>query len=125
MQDVYKNTKEYNLSRKSSVFVVFDDVIVDMITNEKRNQIVAELFIREGKLTIFTFFITQSYFSVPRDVRLNCAHFFIIKIPSKLTLSQTVFNHSWYIDFKDCEILKKMYYKTIFFYSDGFYSCMR
>ena len=76
MQDVYKNTKEYNLNRKSSVFVVFNDMIVDMITNEKLNQIVAELFIREGKLAIFTFFITQSYFSVPRDVRLNCALFY-------------------------------------------------
>ena len=54
MQDVYKNTKEHNLNRKSSVFVVFDDMIVNMITNEKLNQIVAELFIREGKLFLLS-----------------------------------------------------------------------
>ena len=63
--------------------IVFDDVIADMINNKKLNSIVTELFIRGIKLNISLVFITQSYFKVPKDVRLNSTHFFIMKIPNK------------------------------------------
>ena len=63
--------------------VVFDDMIADMINNKKLNSIVTELFIRGRKLNISLVFITQSYFKVPKDVRLNSAHFFIIKFGIK------------------------------------------
>ena len=69
-------------------------MITDMIHNKKLNSIVTELFIRERKLNISLVFITQSYFKVPSDVRLNTTHFFISKIPNKRELQQIAINHS-------------------------------
>ena len=59
------------------------------------------MFIRGRKLNISIVFITQSYFKVPKDVRLNSTHFVIMKIPNKTELQQIVLNHSSDIDFKD------------------------
>ena len=83
MQDVYKNIEDYNPIKKRKVLIIFDDMIADMINNNKLNPIVTELFIRGRKLNISIVFITQSYFKVPKDVRLNSTHFFIMKIPNK------------------------------------------
>ena len=83
MQDVYKNIEEYNLGKKRQVSIVFDDMIADMVNNKKLNPVVTELFIRSRKLNISIFFITQSYFKVPKEVRLNTTHFVIMKIPNK------------------------------------------
>ena len=69
MQDVYKNIEDYNPGKKSKVLIIFDDVIADMINNNKLDSIVNELFIRGRKLYISIGFITQSYFKVPKDVR--------------------------------------------------------
>ena len=93
MQDVYKNIEEYNLGKKSKVLIVFDDMIADMINNKKLNPIVTELFIRCRKLNISIVFITQSYFKVPKDVRLNSKHLFIMKIPNKRELQQIALNY--------------------------------
>ena len=76
-------------------------MIADMINNDKLNPIVTELFIRGRKLNISIVFITQSYFKVPKDVRLNSTHFFVMKIPNKRELQQIALNHSSDIDFKD------------------------
>ena len=76
-------------------------MIADMINNKKLNSIVTELFIRGRKLNISLVFITQSYFKVPKDVRLNSTHFFIMKIPNKRELQQIALNHSSDINFKD------------------------
>ena len=84
MSDAYKNIQDYNPDGKKQLLIVFDDMIADMINNNKRlNPVVTELFIRGRKLDISIVFITQSYFKVPKDVRLNSTHFFIIKIPNK------------------------------------------
>ena len=72
-----------------------------MINNKKLNSIITELFIRGRKLSISLVFITQSYFKVPKYVRLNTTHFFIMKIPNKRELQQIAINHSSDIDFKD------------------------
>ena len=101
MQDVYKNIEDYNPIKKRKVLIIFDDMIVDMINNNKLNPIVTELFIRGRKLNISIVFITQSYFKVPKDARLNSTHFFIMKIPNKRELQQIALNHSSDIDFKD------------------------
>ena len=101
MQDAYKNIEDYNPGKKRKVLIVFDDMIADMINNERLNPIVTELFIRDRKLNISIVFITQLYFKVPKDVRLNSTHFFIMKIPNKRELQQTALNHSSDIDFKD------------------------
>ena len=66
MQDVYKNIEEYNPIKKRKVLIVFDDMIADMINNNKLNPIVTELFIRSRKLNISIVFITQSYFKVSK-----------------------------------------------------------
>ena len=68
-----------------------------MLSNKNLNPIVTQLFIRGRKLNISLVFITQSYFKVPKDVRVN----FIMKIPYKLELQQVAFNHSSDIEFKD------------------------
>ena len=101
MKDVYKNIEDYNPTKKRKVLIIFDDMLVDMINNNKLNPIVTELFIRGRKLNISIVFITQSYFKVPKDVRLNSTHFFVMKIPNKRELQQTKLNHSSDIDFKD------------------------
>ena len=72
-----------------------------MINNKEVNSIVTELFIRGRKLNIFLVFITQSYFKVLKEVRLNTTHFFIMKIPNKRELQQIAISHSSDIDFKD------------------------
>ena len=103
MQDVYKNIEEYNLGKKRKVLIVFDDAIADMIDNKKLNPAVAEQFIRGRKLSILIAFITQSYFKMPKDVRLNSTYFFIMKIPNKRELQQIASNHLSNIDL--CQII--------------------
>ena len=107
MRDVYKNIDEYNPDKENKILIVFDDMIADMIHNKKLNSIVTELFIRGRKLNISLVFITQSYFKVPKDVRLNPNHFFITKIPNKRELQQIALNHSSDISTKDVMIYAK------------------
>ena len=76
-------------------------MIVDVIQNKKLNSIVTELFIRGRKINISLVFNTQSYFKVPKDVRLNTTHFLISKIPNKRELQQIAINHSSDINTKD------------------------
>ena len=59
MQDVYKNIEDYNPIKKRKVLMIFDDMIPDMISNNKLNPIVTELFIQGRKLNISIVFITQ------------------------------------------------------------------
>ena len=99
IQDVHKNIDDYNPRKKREILIVFDDMIADMINNKKLNPVVTELFIRGRKLNISIAFITRSYFKVPKDVRLNSTHFFIMKIPSKRELQQIALNHSSDIKF--------------------------
>ena len=61
-----------------------------MLSNKKLNQIVTELFIRGRKLNISLTFITQSYFVVPKNIRLNSTHYFVMKIPNKRELQSFI-----------------------------------
>ena len=101
MHDVHKNINNYNPDKENKILIVFDDMIADMINNKILNSIVTKLFIRGRKLNISLVFITQSYFKVPKDVRLNTTHFFIMKIPNKRELQQIAINHSSDINTKD------------------------
>ena len=108
MQDAYKNIDEYNKNKECKILIVFDDMVADMINNKKLNSIVTELFIRGRKLNISLVFITQSYFKVPKDARLNSTHFLIMKIPNKRELQQIKLNHSSDINSKEfIKIYKK------------------
>ena len=109
MRDVYKNIDEYNLGKKRKTLIVFDDIIADMINNKKLNSVVTKLFIRDRKLNISFVFITQSYFKVPEDARLNFTHFFIMKIPNKTELQQIVLNQSSDTNSKDFIKIYKKY----------------
>ena len=78
----------------------------DMFNNKKLNPIVTELIIRGRKLKIYLVFITQSYFAVPKDIKLNFTHYFITESLNKQELNDFVNLH-----------LYKVYCKTIFFFS--------
>ena len=58
----------------------FDEMIFDLLSNKKLNPIVTELLIRARKLNISLVFIAKSYFAVPKNIRLNSTHYFIMKI---------------------------------------------
>ena len=94
IDDVYENIHDYNSSRKREILIVFDDMIADIMTNKRFQAIIKELFIRCRKLNISLAFITQSYFSVPKDVRLNSIHYLIMKINNKTELQNIAINHS-------------------------------
>ena len=68
------------------MLMVFDNMIADMLRNKKLNLIVTELFIRVKKLNISLVLITKSYFMVPKNIRLNSTHYFIMKILNKRNL---------------------------------------
>ena len=76
-------------------------MIPDIMTNKKIQAINKELFIRCRKLNISLAFIIQSYFSVPKDVRLNSTHYLIMRINKKRELQNIAINHSADIDYKD------------------------
>ena len=93
MDDIYKNIEEYNPSKKQKILIVFDDMIADLLSNKKLYLIVTELFIRGRKLSICLVFVTQSYFAIPKNIRLNST--------DKRELQQIAFNHLSDIDFQD------------------------
>ena len=68
MDDIYTNIEEYNPNKKRKILIVFDDMIADMLSNNKFNPVVTELFIRVRKLNISNVFITQPYFAVPKNI---------------------------------------------------------
>ena len=94
MDDVYKDIDDYNPS-------MFDDMVADIMTNKKCQAIIKELFIRCKKLHISLVFITQFYFSVPKEVRLHSTHYLITKINNKRELQNIAINHSADIDHND------------------------
>ena len=98
MNDVYENIDNYNPKRK--ILIVFD-MIADIMTNKKFQSIIKELFIRCRKLNISLVFITQSYFSAPKNVRLNSTHYLIMRIYNRKELQNIAINHSADIDYKD------------------------
>ena len=101
MDDVYENTNDYNPKRKRKILIVFDDLIADIMSNKKFQAIIKELFIRCRKLNISFVLITQSYFSVPKDVILNSIHYLIMKINNRKELQNISINHSADIDYKN------------------------
>ena len=113
MDDVYENINDYNLTRKRKILIVFDEIIAD-ISNKKFQADVKELFIRCRKLNISLVFILQSYFPVPKEVRLNSTHYLIMKINNKRELQNTTINHSVDIDYKDFMNIYKKYTKESF-----------
>ena len=103
MQDVYKNIDEYNVNKVRKI------LIADMIDNKKLNSIVTDLFIRGRKLNIPLVFITQLYFEVSNNFRLNFTQLFIMKIPNKRELQEIALNPSSDINSKNFIKIYKKY----------------
>ena len=74
MDDTYKNIEEFNPKKKHKILIVLDDMTAHILDKKKFNPIITELFIRGRKLNIFLVFLTQSYFAVPKNIRLNSTH---------------------------------------------------
>ena len=90
MDDIYKKIEEYNPNKKRKILIVFDDMTADMLSNKKLNPIITELFIRGRKLNISLVFITQSSFAVPKNIRLNSSHYFIMIPRQKKTSTNCI-----------------------------------
>ena len=71
------------------------------MSDRRAQQILKDLFITHSKLNISPCSLTQSYFSVPKDVRVNCAHYILFKLNNKRELQNIAINHSADIDYKD------------------------
>ena len=71
LDDVYKNIDDYKPSRKRKILIVFDDMVADVKSNKKLQFKIKELFSKFKRLNISLVFITQSYSTVPKDIRLN------------------------------------------------------
>ena len=106
MVDIYENINDYNPIRKRKKLIAFDYRIADIMTNKKFQAIIKDLFIRYIKLNISLIFNIQSYFSVPKDARLNTTHFFIMKINNRIEFKNIVTDHSADIQYND---FKKIY----------------
>ena len=81
--------------------IIFYDMISHVISDEKAQQILKDLFIRCRKLNVLLCFLTLSYFSVPKSVTLNCTHYILLKLNNKRELQNIAINHSADIDYKD------------------------
>ena len=101
MDDIYENIDDYNPNKKGKILIVFGDMIEDIMTNKKLQAIIKDLSIRCTKLNISLVFITQTYFSVPKDVRLNSTYYLIMEINNRTELENIAINHSADIDYKD------------------------
>ena len=114
MNDIYENMDNYNPKSKRKILIVFDDMIADIMTNKKFQSIIKELFIRCRKLNISLVFITQSYFSVPKvrlNVRLNSAHYLIMRFKNRKELQNIAIDRSADIDYKDFMEIYREYVK--------------
>ena len=80
MNDIYESIEEYNPNEKRKMLIIFYDLIANILKNKKPNPTVTELFIRGRKLSNSLVYITQTYFAVPKNIRENSGHYFIIKI---------------------------------------------
>ena len=99
IDDVYEHLKDYNPTKKRRVLMVFDDMIPDMESNSKLSPKVTELFLRGSKLNILLVFMSQFYFKVPKTIKLNATHYFVMKTLNKRELQQIASNHSSDIEY--------------------------
>ena len=76
------------IQERKNLLTVFDDMIADVTSNKKLHPIVTNDLLVGRKLNISLVFITQSYFPVPKDARLNTKFFFIMNIPTDQSFNQ-------------------------------------
>ena len=101
IDNILSDIEDYNKKRNRKVLIIFDNMISHVMSHKKAQQILKDLFIRCRKLNISICFLTQSYFSVPKDVRLNCTHYILFKLNNRRELQNIAINHTADIDYKD------------------------
>ena len=101
MDGILSNIEDYNKKRKRKILIIYDDMISHVVSDKKAQQFLKDLFIRCRKSNISLCFLTRSYFSVPKNVRLNWTHYILFKLHSKRELQNIAINHSADIDYKD------------------------
>ena len=111
MDDIYDDINDYNKKRKKKPLIVFNNMILHVMSNKKAQQVLKEFFIKCRKVNISLSFLTQSYFSVPKDERLNFTHYVIFKLSNKRELQNIAINHSADIDYKDFVNIYRNYTK--------------
>ena len=100
MDDIYKNTEEYNPRKNWKTIIVFDDTIVDMLSDKKLNPTVTTLFIRGRKLNISFLFISQSYLNLPKNIRLSSMDYSIMKLQTNESSKKLYLIFSYVLIFK-------------------------
>ena len=101
MNNVLDDINNYNKNRDKKVLIVFDDMIADIEYNKNFKRIIKELFYRARKINVSIVFITESYFRVLKDVRLNNTHYILIKIGNKKELKRTAEEKLGHLDYKE------------------------
>ena len=122
MDNIYKNIEEYNPNKKQKVLIAFDDIVAGVLSNEILNPIVTELFIRKKRLNIYLVFITQSYFAVPKNIRLNSTHCFVMKIPNKREHQQSHLIIHQILTFKTWKSVLQNHFFFVLFFGYWYYS---
>ena len=90
MDDIYKNIEKYNPNKKRKILIVFDNMIADILSNQKLNPIVTELFIRSRKLNISLVFITILFCCVKKYLTKFCALFYYENSKQTRTLTNCI-----------------------------------
>ena len=115
MGTIHENMDKYNLKKKCKILIIFD-MIADILIKKNLQSIAdQQLFFRSRKMMIWLTFITQSHFLVPKNMRLNSTHYFIMKISSKQFHQITVI-HFPGTDFKDFIKFYKNYPKKPYYF---------
>ena len=86
LDDICKNIEDNSPNKKQKIMIIFDNFVADMRSSKTLNPILTELFMRGRKLSISLVFIIQSCFAVPKGIRLNSTHYFVMKITNKKEL---------------------------------------
>ena len=101
MDDVLNNIYNCNKNRDKKVLIVFDNMIADKEYNKNFKRIIKELLYRARKINVSIVFITQSYFRVLKDARLNSTHYILMKINNKKELKHIAEEKSGHLDHKN------------------------
>ena len=88
MNDMLDDINDYNKNRDKKALIVFDDMIADIEYNKNFKRIIKELFYRARKINVSIVFITQSYFRILKDARLNSTHYILMRIGNKKELKR-------------------------------------
>ena len=101
INDIFPQIEDYNKRRNRKILIIFDDMISHVMSDKKAQQILRDLFIRCRKSNISLCFLAQFYFSIPKDIRLNCTHYILFKLNNKRDLQNIAINRSSDIDYKN------------------------